>query len=89
MKPVFWSDEALISLQALYDYIFEESPKNAELVLNSLFEIANKLNILPEKKPMDPIYYYEFIRFFPKWNFKILYRIEPSRIYILDVFSSY
>jgi hypothetical protein len=27
------------------------------------------------------------IRFFPKWNYKIVYRIEIIRIYILDVFS--
>lgn len=89
MKPVYWSDQSLISIQEMYDYIFEESPQNADLVLDTIFEIGNKLNIFPEKNPIEPIYNSDIIRFFPKWNFKIVYRIEASRIYVLDVFSTY
>ncbi len=89
MKPVYWSDESLISIQNMYDYIFEESPQNADLVVDTVFENGNKLNVFPEKNPIEPVYNSEFIRFFPKWNFKIIYRIETSRIYILDVFSTY
>lgn len=48
-KPVFWSEKVLISLQSVYDYIFKESPENADLVVDTLFEIGDKLNIFPEK----------------------------------------
>ena len=89
MKPVYWSGQSLISIQEMYDYIFEESPQNADLVLDTIFEIGNKLNIFPKKNPIEPIYNSDTIRFFPKWNFKIVYRIEASRIYVLDVFSTY
>ena len=89
MKPVFWSEKAVFSIQKAYDFIYEDSPKNADLVVETLFELGNKLNIFPEKNPKEPLYNSDFIRFFPKWNFKIVYRIKPKRIYILDVFSTH
>ncbi|PZO27098.1 MAG: hypothetical protein DCF13_12360 [Flavobacteriaceae bacterium] len=88
MKPVIWSKNSISSIQNIYDYIVEESPQNADLVVNTLFDLGDKLNIFPEKNPVEPIYNNNFIRFFPKWNFKIVYKIEPDRIYILDVFST-
>lgn len=88
MKPVNWSEDAIFSMQCIYDYIFEESPQNADLVVDTLFDFGDKLNIFPEKNPEEPLYNDEKIRFFPKWNYKIVYRIEEKRIYILDVFST-
>ncbi len=88
MKPVKWSEDSIFSMQSIYDYIFEESPQNADLVVDTLFDLGEKLNIFPEKNPKEPLYNDEKIRFFPKWNYKIVYRIEEKRIYILDVFST-
>ncbi len=88
MKPVFWSIESINSIQSIYDYIFEESPQNAEMVVDTLFDLGDNLNIYPEKNPKEIIFNDETIRFFPKWNYKIVYRIEENRIYILDVFST-
>jgi toxin ParE1/3/4 len=87
MRLVEWSEDSIISMQSIYDYIFKESPQNADLVIDTLFDLGEKLNIFPEKNPKEPIYNSDEIRFFPKWNFKIIYRIEEKRIYILDVFS--
>ena len=50
MKSVEWSEEAILSMQAIYDYIFLESPQNADLVIDALFDLGEKLNIFPEKK---------------------------------------
>ncbi len=88
MKPLEWSEEAIFSMQSIYDYIFEESPQNADLVVDTLFDLVEKLNIFPEKNPKEPLFNSEKIRFFPKWNYKIVYRIEEDRIYILDIFST-
>jgi plasmid stabilization system protein ParE len=88
MKSVEWSEESIFSMQSIYDYIFVESPQNADLVIDTLFDLGEKLNILPEKNPKEPLYNSEKIRFFPKWNYKIVYRIEENRIYILDIFST-
>jgi plasmid stabilization system protein ParE len=88
MKPLEWSAEAIFSMQSIYDYIFDDSPQNADLVVDTLFDLGDKLNIFPEKNPREPLYNDEKIRFFPKWNYKIVYRIEEDRIYILDIFST-
>ena len=88
MKQVIWSPDSIISIQDIYDYIFLNSPQNADLVIDTLFNIGDKLNILPEKNPIEPLFNSNLIRFFPKWNYKIIYRIEAERIYILDIFST-
>ena len=88
MKPVEWSEDSIFSMQSIYDYIFAESPQNADLVIDALFDLGGKLNIFPEKNPREPLYNSDKIRFFPKWNYKIIYRIEENRIYILDIFST-
>ena len=88
MKPVIWSVNAIASIQHVYDYIYIQSPQNADLVVETLFDLGDELNIFPEKNPIEPLFSLNEIRFFPKWNFKIVYRIELHRIYILDVFST-
>ncbi len=88
MKPVVWSVTAIESIQNSYDYIYIKSPQNAALVVDTLFDLGDKLNLFPEKNPIEPLFNSKEIRFFPKWNFKIVYRIEDNRIYILDVFST-
>ncbi|MGL2962411.1 type II toxin-antitoxin system RelE/ParE family toxin [Flavobacterium sp. RSB2_4_14] len=88
MKPVIWSPNAIASIQEIYDYIYTQSPQNANLVIDTLFDLGDKLNIFPQKNPIEPLFDSEEIRFFPKWNFKIVYKIEQNRIYILDIFST-
>ena len=88
MKSVEWSEDSISSIQSIYDYIFAGSLQNTDLVIDTLFDLGGKLNIFPEKNPKEPLYNSEKIRFFPKWNYKIIYRIEENRIYILDIFST-
>ena len=88
MKPVIWSENAIASLQDIYDYIYTQSPQNADLVIDTLFDLGEKLNLFPEKNPIEPLFNAKDIRFFPKWNFKIVHKIELDRIYILDIFST-
>jgi toxin ParE1/3/4 len=66
-----------------------QSPQNAELVLDTLLDLGDKLNLFPEANPREPLFDEDDIRFYPKWNFKIIYRIETNRIYILDIFSTH
>ena len=39
MKSVVWSKNSLDSLQSIYNYIYENSPQNAEKVVDNLFVI--------------------------------------------------
>ena len=54
MKSVEWSEDSISSMQSIYDYIFSESPQNADLVVDTLFDLGEKLNIFPEKNPKEP-----------------------------------
>jgi toxin ParE1/3/4 len=49
MKLVEWSEDSIFSMQSIYDYIFTESPQNADLVIDTLFDLGEKLNIFPKK----------------------------------------
>jgi plasmid stabilization system protein ParE len=88
MKLVIWSKNAIASIQEIYDFIYTQSPQNADLVIDVLFDLGDKINLFPEKNPIEPLFNTKDIRFYPKWNFKIVYRIESNRIYILDIFST-
>ena len=54
MKPVVWSKNAIESIQNSYNYIYTKSPKNAGLVVDTLFELGDALNLFPEKNPIEP-----------------------------------
>lgn len=88
MKPVIWSDKSVGSLELIYDYIFEKSPQNAENVITTLLELGDSLNLFPEKFPKEPLFNDDNIRFFSKWNFKIIYKIEENRILIINIYST-
>jgi plasmid stabilization system protein ParE len=88
MKSVLWSKASLDSLETIYNFIFENSPQNAEMVVDTLLNLGDDLAKFPERNPREPLYNDESIRYFPKWNFKIVYRIEENRILIINIYST-
>ncbi|WP_324069282.1 MAG: type II toxin-antitoxin system RelE/ParE family toxin [Flavobacterium sp.] len=88
MKSVLWSKASLDSLETIYNFIFENSPQNAEMVVDTLLNLGDDLAKFPERNPKEPLYNDESIRYFPKWNFKIVYRIEENRILIINIYST-
>ena len=88
MKSVLWSKASLDSLETIYNFIFENSPQNAEMVVDTLLNLGDDLAKFPEINPREPLYNDESIRYFPKWNFKIVYRIQENRILIINIYST-
>jgi len=88
MKSVLWSKASLDSLETIYNFIFENNPQNAEMVVDALLNLGDDLAKFPERNPREPLYNDESIRYFPKWNFKIVYRIEENRILIINIYST-
>ena len=88
MKSVVWSRASLDSLETIYNFIFQNSPQNAEMVVDALLNIGDDLAKFPERNPREPLFKDESIRYFPKWNFKIVYRIEENRILIINIYST-
>ena len=88
MKYVVWSKASLDSLEIIYNFIFENSSQNAEMVVDTLLNLGDDLAKFPERNPREPLFNDESIRYFPKWNFKIVYRIEENRILIINIYST-
>jgi len=88
MKSIVWSKASLDSLETIYNFIFENSPQNAEMIVDALLNLGDDLAKFPERNPREPLYNDESIRYFPKWNFKIVYRIEENRILIINIYST-
>ena len=88
MKSVVWSKASLDSLETIHNFIFKNSPQNAEMVVDTLLNLGDDLAKFPERNPREPLYNDESIRYFPKWNFKIVYSIEENRILIINIYST-
>jgi plasmid stabilization system protein ParE len=58
------------------------------MVVDTLLNLGDDLAKFPERNPREPLYNDESIRYFPKWNFKIVYRIEENRILIINIYST-
>lgn len=85
---IVWSEEAKNDLQEIFDYISEDSPKNAEMVVRTFVKIADSLELFPYKFPKEPFIDDESVRFVPKWSFKLIYKILPDKIIILNIFHT-
>ena len=85
---IVWESRAEQELQEIYDYIFLDSPQNAENVITELVAIAEYISNMPYKHPKEPYFNDENIRFVPKWSYKIIYEIGDIDITIISVFNT-
>ena len=84
---VIWSQEAKISLSEIYNYIFEDSPQNAEKVLNEIIDVAESLHDERYEFAIDPIINKEKFRHISIWSYKIIYERTKDKVLILDIFN--
>lgn len=85
---VIWRKKASDELESIYKYIKKESPQNALLVFNAIFDLALSLSNFPYKFPVEPTININNIRYAVIWSYKIIYSIEESNILILRVFNT-
>lgn len=85
---ISWHSKAVEDLNKNIAYIGSKSPQNALHVLKTLTELADSLVHIPTKYPVEPVYNSENVRFVTKWSFKIIYRVESDKIYILRIFNT-
>ena len=82
---VAWSYVALGNLIETNKYIASENPEAARKVINDIFEAGNKIKAFPEKGRIVPELRRENIREIFCYEYRIIYRIETKRIFILTV----
>ncbi|HEY6141800.1 MAG TPA: type II toxin-antitoxin system RelE/ParE family toxin [Flavobacterium sp.] len=85
---VVWRKKASDELEVIYKYIKKESPQNAVLVFNAIYDLAISLPNFPYKFPIEPIINIEKVRYAVVWSFKIIYSVEEERIVILKIFNT-
>lgn len=85
---VVWRKKASNELEAIYKFINKESPQNAVLVFNTIYDLVISLSDFPYKFPKEPTINVGKVRFAVIWNYKIIYSVEKECILILRVFNT-
>lgn len=88
--PIRWDRLEKNNLDAIYDYIAEDSVAAARKVKKELVKLAHCLNNFPEKFSIE-----EYLKDLPgnyssvsKWSYKIIYEVTDECIIIADVFHT-
>jgi toxin ParE1/3/4 len=84
---LIWNNKASQELEGIYNY--KDSPQNAVLVLETIFNFAETLVLFPYKYPKEPIINLENVRFAVIWSFKIIYAIENENVVVLKIFNTH
>lgn len=87
MKLV-WGKTAKNDLKNIYDYIFNDSPVNAEKVLNTIIKKVEATSKMPLRHPIEPNLNKKHTRFIILWNFKIIYRVYNDKIFVKRIFHT-
>ena len=82
---VAWSYVALGKLIETNKYIASENPEAARKVINDIFEAGNKIKAFPEKGRIVPELRRKNVREVFCYEYRIIYRIESKRIFVLTV----
>lgn len=82
---VIWSIRAKKELAKAFEYISQQSPKNAHKVVEALIDVTLALPENPQKHPLDK---YKINndgtwRAFEKYNYRISYHIKEAEIHIV------
>jgi plasmid stabilization system protein ParE len=80
-----WSARALSELEQVGEYIAKDDPTAAEKWVERLHARATKAAIVPGTGRVVPEYKREDIREVLLGNYRIVYRVHPSRILVLAV----
>ena len=84
-----WTNESLIRLIEIEDYISEDSPQRALNFVNQIIHKAESLKKYPRKGRIVPEFSIPEIRELIYKNYRIVYIIRKESLEILTVFESH
>lgn len=82
---VYWSHKARTRLQEIHAYIAQDSPLNADRVLDRLLRRGERLALQPRVERRVPEYPEDDLREVLERPLRLIYRAAPGRIDILTV----
>jgi toxin ParE1/3/4 len=82
---VHWTDTAEGHLDALYDYLAQDSPEYAKRMVDRLTRRSQQITEFPFSGRRVPEYDIDLIREVIESPYRIIYHIKPDRIDVLAV----
>lgn len=82
---VFWTRNAKQELQAIHDYIAQNSPRYAQGVIDRITRKTELLARFPHLGTEVPEYGVESIRELLEYPYRIIYRIRQDRVDVLSI----
>jgi toxin ParE1/3/4 len=82
---VHWTDRARVRLKLIYDYIGEESPQSALIVVDRITARSMQLNKLPNSGRKVPEYQRNDVCEILERPYRIIYKIKSDQIDVLTV----
>jgi addiction module RelE/StbE family toxin len=82
---VYWTDTAQGHLDAIYDYIAQDSPEYAKRVVDRLTRRSQQIAEFPLSGRRVPEYDIDQIREIIEGSYRIIYYIKPDQIDVLAV----
>jgi toxin ParE1/3/4 len=84
---VAWTDQALSRLEAIREYVAQDSPTAARRLVTSLVERGDSLSRLSGRGRLLPGHEASGVREVLDGNYRIVYRVRADAVEILTVFE--
>lgn len=85
MTHVLWTLSAIADLANIYEYISNESPSYAMLVVDRITDRTRQIATFPNSGAMVPEYERSDIREVVEYSYRLIYLIEDSSVFVLAV----
>ena len=84
---IIWTPTARLGIEDAYEWIFKDSPQNAEMVIDDLLKLIGKIPEFPARHPLDRFKLENpgDHRAFEKHNYRVTYFHTDSVIVILRI----
>ncbi len=89
MVELIWTEKAIKSLEDIAEFIANDSLFYAKKTVESIHSLTDTLKIFPKVGRRVPEYNKINIRELIYKTYRIIYKVEAKRIYILTVLSGY
>jgi plasmid stabilization system protein ParE len=88
MAQIRWTVQALADLEAIGDFIARDAPSFAQVFVDRIFEVVERLEVFPRSGRIVPEFAQEDIREIIFGSYRIVYLLNGDRVSILTVFHS-
>lgn len=88
MTEVIWSPQSLRDLNAIRDYIAQDSPAYADLVVRRLFVAVERLELFPQSGRIVPERDVSWLREVIVRPYRVVYRLRGDAAEVVTVFRA-